>query len=79
MSTSTTQSTSSSSTSQLGQINKQQLQNSFNSLISNYTSTTPPRIKLIDCFLLFLVVTGILEFAYRVLVTSHPFHAFAGG
>jgi oligosaccharyltransferase complex subunit epsilon len=47
--------------------------------VSNYKSTTPGRVKLIDCFLAFLIVSGIAQFAYRLLITSHPYNAFAGG
>ncbi|KAK8844746.1 hypothetical protein IAR55_006596 [Kwoniella newhampshirensis] len=55
------------------------LESSFNSLIDNYRSTTPARVKLIDVFLLFIFVSGVLQFAYRVLITVYPFYAFAGG
>ncbi|ORY27348.1 DAD/Ost2 [Naematelia encephala] len=55
------------------------LQSSLNSLISNYANTTPPRIKLVDSFLLFLLLSGVLQFAYRILITSFPYNAFLGG
>lgn len=58
---------------------QQQLQSSLNTLVSNYHSTVPARVKLIDCFLLFLIVSGVTQFAYRLLVTSHPYGAFVGG
>ena len=48
-------------------------------LISNYTTSTPPRVKLIDSFLLFLLLSGAVQFAYRILVTSFPYNAFLGG
>jgi oligosaccharyltransferase complex subunit epsilon len=57
----------------------QQLSSSWKTLVSNYKSTTPGRVKLIDCFLAFLIVSGIAQFAYRLLITSHPYNAFAGG
>lgn len=60
-------------------VNSKNLQSSFDTLIDNYTSTTPARVKLIDAFLLFILLSGILQFAYRILVTVYPFHAFAGG
>ncbi|KAK4686986.1 oligosaccharyltransferase complex subunit epsilon, partial [Tremellales sp. Uapishka_1] len=56
-----------------------QLKSSFNTLVSNYTSSTSPRIKLIDSFLLFLILSGVFQFAYRILVTAFPFNAFLGG
>nr|XP_031862064.1 uncharacterized protein CI109_002477 [Kwoniella shandongensis]KAA5529136.1 hypothetical protein CI109_002477 [Kwoniella shandongensis] len=55
------------------------LESSFHSLVDNYQTTTPARVKLIDAFLLFIFVSGVLQFAYRVLITSYPFYAFAGG
>lgn len=58
---------------------QQQLTSSLNTLVQNYHSTVPARVKLIDCFLLFLIISGITQFAYRILVTSHPYHAFVGG
>lgn len=35
-------------------------------------------LQLADAFLAFYVVTGVLLFAYCVLVTSYPFNAFLG-
>jgi oligosaccharyltransferase complex subunit epsilon len=58
---------------------QQQLSTSLQTLISNYASTTPARLKLIDSFLLFCLLSGILQFAYRILVTSFPYNAFLGG
>lgn len=55
-----------------------QLQSSFSTLLSNY-SAIPPRLKLIDSFLLFFILSGVLQFAYRLLVTSYPYNAFLGG
>lgn len=57
----------------------QQISSSLNTLVSNYTSSTPPRIKLIDAFLLFTLVSGVLQFAYRLVITSYPYNAFLGG
>ncbi|KAI5455067.1 oligosaccharyltransferase complex subunit epsilon [Naganishia albida] len=54
------------------------LQSSISTLVHNYRATTLTRTKLIDCFLLVLVVSGVLQFAYRILVTSYPFNAFLG-
>lgn len=56
-----------------------QLQSSLSTLVSNYKSSVPARVKLIDVFLLFLMASGIAQFAYRLLVTSHPYNAFVGG
>ncbi|CAG8956798.1 hypothetical protein HYFRA_00011187 [Hymenoscyphus fraxineus] len=44
-----------------------------------YTDTTPQRTKLIDVFMSFLVVVGVLQFVYCVLVGNYPFNAFLSG
>ncbi|KAF8495158.1 DAD family-domain-containing protein [Russula emetica] len=44
-----------------------------------YLNTTPSRLKLVDAFLVFLVLTGVIQFVYCVLVTSFPFNAFLAG
>lgn len=62
-----------------GSTKQEQLESSLRTLVTNYKNTTPARVKLIDSFLLFLIISGITQFAYRVLVTSHPYNAFAGG
>lgn len=58
--------------------NASALQSSISTLVQNYQATTLTRTKLIDCFLLVLVVSGVLQFAYRILITSYPFNAFLG-
>lgn len=45
-------------------------------LWSNYQDGTSARLKLIDTFLLFLMLTGVSCFAYCVLITDFPFNAF---
>ena len=55
------------------------LQSSLQTLIRNYTATTPARVKLIDAFLLFLLLSGIQQFVYRVVISSYPYNAFLGG
>jgi hypothetical protein len=44
-----------------------------------YLNTTSSRLKLIDAFLVFLVLSGVAQFVYCVLVTSFPFNAFLAG
>lgn len=38
-----------------------------------------PKLKLLDGFQLFLMLSGIAQFAYCVLITNYPFNAFLGG
>ncbi|KAG2352404.1 DAD/Ost2, partial [Suillus spraguei] len=39
----------------------------------------PDRLKFIDAFLCFIVLSGVLQFVYCVLVTNFPFNAFLAG
>ncbi|KAH8602561.1 DAD family-domain-containing protein [Bisporella sp. PMI_857] len=45
----------------------------------NYLDTTPQRTKLIDVFMSFLVLVGVLQFVYCLLVGNFPFNAFLSG
>ncbi|KAG4426646.1 hypothetical protein IFR04_000077 [Cadophora malorum] len=45
----------------------------------NYLDTTPQRTKLIDVFMSFLVVVGVLQFVYCVIAGNYPFNAFLSG
>ncbi|KAM6495694.1 oligosaccharyl transferase epsilon subunit [Amanita muscaria] len=44
-----------------------------------YTDTTPDRLKFIDSFLFFLMLSGVIQFVYCILVTDFPFNAFLAG
>ncbi|CAD6504281.1 BgTH12-06014 [Blumeria graminis f. sp. triticale] len=45
----------------------------------DYQRDTQQRIKLIDCFLTFLLLVGALQFLYCVLAGNYPFNAFLSG
>mmetsp|Transcript_2957 Transcript_2957/g.2878 ORF Transcript_2957/g.2878 Transcript_2957/m.2878 type:complete len:170 (-) Transcript_2957:55-564(-) len=45
----------------------------------DYVNSLTPRLKLIDIFLTFLVLLGVLQFIYVLLVGNFPFNAFLGG
>ncbi|KAI6033944.1 DAD/Ost2 [Pisolithus microcarpus] len=45
----------------------------------SYIQHTSDRLKLIDAFLVFIMFSGIMQFAYCVLVTNFPFNAFLAG
>ena len=51
----------------------------FQSLWKSYNVETSPRLKLIDAFLVFIMLTGIAQFVYCILVTNFPFNAFLAG
>jgi len=78
MSKRSTPSTTTTTTIPSGTELQNQLQGSFKTLLSNYADI-PPRLKLVDSFLLFFILSGVLQFAYRLLVTSYPYNAFIGG
>ena len=44
-----------------------------------YKKETPERLKLVDAFLVFILLSGIAQFLYLVLVTDYPFNAFLAG
>ena len=44
-----------------------------------YHNTTPRRLKLIDCFLGYVMATGIIQFVYQLVVGSFPFNSFLAG
>ncbi|KAJ9648315.1 oligosaccharyltransferase complex subunit epsilon [Coniosporium apollinis] len=45
----------------------------------NYVDRTPQRVKLMDAFMGFLVVVGVVQFVYCVLAGNYPFNAFLSG
>ena len=49
------------------------------SLWNAYYETTSTRLKTIDAFLVFLMLSGIIQFLYCILVTNFPFNAFLAG
>lgn len=42
-----------------------------------YVSRTPQRVKLLDTFMAFLVLVGVLQFAYCVLVGNYVSFLFS--
>ena len=53
--------------------------NAVETLWKAYIENTPDRLKFIDSFLLFLMLSGIVQFVYCVLVSSFPYNAFLSG
>lgn len=53
--------------------------NAFHSLWKAYNDNTSDRLKFIDAFLFFLMLSGIVQFAYCVLVSNFPYNAFLAG
>uniref|UniRef100_A0A224XU03 Dolichyl-diphosphooligosaccharide--protein glycosyltransferase subunit DAD1 n=2 Tax=Panstrongylus TaxID=65342 RepID=A0A224XU03_9HEMI len=46
---------------------------------SEYKAHTPKKLKIIDAYLLYVLLTGILQFAYCCLVGTFPFNSFLSG
>ena len=53
--------------------------NPISLLWQSYGKHTPDRLKFIDCFLVFILLSGVMQFLYLVLVTDFPFNAFLAG
>ena len=48
-------------------------------LYVDYQRTTPKRLKIIDAYMLYILITGILQFIYCLMVGTFPFNAFLAG
>ena len=44
-----------------------------------YRSNTPQKLKLVDAYLAYIMLTGIVQFAYCLLVGTFPFNSFLSG
>ena len=47
--------------------------------INQYSSNTPQKLKLVDAYLAYVMLTGIVQFAYCGLVGTFPFNSFLSG
>ena len=48
-------------------------------LNDEYQASTPKKLKLIDAYLFYVLLTGIVQFAYCLLVGTFPFNSFLSG
>ncbi|XP_038156358.1 dolichyl-diphosphooligosaccharide--protein glycosyltransferase subunit DAD1 [Cyprinodon tularosa] len=59
------------------------MSNSVVSVISRfleeYTTTTPNKLKVVDAYLLYILLTGAMQFLYCLLVGTFPFNSFLSG
>ncbi|XP_065168790.1 LOW QUALITY PROTEIN: dolichyl-diphosphooligosaccharide--protein glycosyltransferase subunit DAD1 [Atheta coriaria] len=46
---------------------------------TDYTKKTPKKLKLIDAYLFYILLTGIVQFMYCLLVGTFPFNSFLSG
>ncbi|KDQ14753.1 hypothetical protein BOTBODRAFT_109710 [Botryobasidium botryosum FD-172 SS1] len=56
-----------------------QMSSALRTLWTNYRSSTSPKLQTIDAFLVFIMLSGIFQFLYCVLVSSFPYNAFLSG
>ncbi|CDS00780.1 hypothetical protein [Sporisorium scitamineum] len=54
-------------------------QSPLSTLYNSYIENTPRRLKVIDAFLVFLMLSGIIQFIYCALITNFPFNSFIAG
>lgn len=47
--------------------------------LESYKSRTPTKLKLVDAYLAYIMVTGIIQFVYCALVGTFPFNSFLSG
>lgn len=48
-------------------------------LNEEYQISTPKKLKLIDAYLVYVLLTGIIQFVYCLLVGTFPFNSFLSG
>ncbi|XP_066156975.1 dolichyl-diphosphooligosaccharide--protein glycosyltransferase subunit DAD1 [Euwallacea fornicatus] len=46
---------------------------------NDYLSKTPKKLKAIDAYLFYILLTGIIQFLYCILVGTFPFNSFLSG
>ncbi|SNX86817.1 related to apoptotic cell death regulator DAD1 [Melanopsichium pennsylvanicum] len=51
----------------------------LSTLYNSYVDNTPKRLKVVDAFLVFLMLSGIIQFVYCALITNFPFNSFIAG
>lgn len=53
--------------------------NVLKDVLQAYKSSTSPSLRTIDIFLAYVLVTGIVQFIYCLIVGTFPFNAFLAG
>lgn len=46
---------------------------------AEYVNNTPKKLKIIDAYLLYVLLTGVIQFVYCCLVGTFPFNSFLSG
>ncbi|KNC79094.1 hypothetical protein SARC_08506 [Sphaeroforma arctica JP610] len=50
-----------------------------NIAFAKYNKVTPGKLKAIDCFLVYVMAVGVIQFVYACLVGTDPFNSFLAG
>lgn len=48
-------------------------------LVKSYKNTTPELCKIVDAFLLFTMMTGVIQFLCLIILGTYPYNAFLSG
>ena len=48
-------------------------------LYDEYNSKTPKKLKIVDAYMLYILLTGVIQFLYCCLVGTFPFNSFLSG
>ncbi|KAK6057213.1 DAD family protein [Cooperia oncophora] len=48
-------------------------------LFDDYQKSTPSRLKIIDAYMVYILLTGIAQFLYCLMVGTFPFNSFLSG
>lgn len=56
-----------------------QLGSVLSKFYEEYQINTPKKLKFIDAYLAYILITGITQFVYCCLVGTFPFNAFLSG
>ncbi|XP_055691624.1 dolichyl-diphosphooligosaccharide--protein glycosyltransferase subunit DAD1 [Lutzomyia longipalpis] len=51
----------------------------LNKFYDEYINHTPKKLKIIDAYLFYILLTGIVQFVYCCLVGTFPFNSFLSG
>jgi len=47
--------------------------------LTEYGNQTPKKLKIVDAYLVYILLTGVVQFAYCCLVGTFPFNSFLSG
>ncbi|XP_015785369.1 dolichyl-diphosphooligosaccharide--protein glycosyltransferase subunit DAD1 [Tetranychus urticae] len=51
----------------------------MSNFFQEYKATTPQKLKIIDAYLFYIFLTGVIQFIYCLFVGTFPFNSFLSG